>query len=110
MCNVQLLAHNLNKQHSLVLSSRVVDNDGVVALIISLRPLNDEAAQVLLGLNSYTTLGFFNWLERKRFFFTPDIQQRCLQLVNKGWIFIFILILLTDVIYIFSGRIDTVCY
>lgn len=40
------LTHNLHKQHGLVLSSRVGNADGVVALILPLCTLYDEAAQV----------------------------------------------------------------
>lgn len=56
------LTHNLQKQHSLVLSGRVGDSDGVVALIVSLRPLYDKAAEVFPGLHPYTSFSVCDWL------------------------------------------------
>lgn len=47
----QALTYDLDEQHSLVLAGRIVDTDRVVALILPLSTLNDEAAQVLPGLH-----------------------------------------------------------
>lgn len=56
------LTHNLHKQHSLVFSGGVVNNDGVVPLVLPLRPLYDEAAQVFPGLHPHATFGLCDWL------------------------------------------------
>lgn len=48
------LTHNLHKQHSLVLSSRVGDRDIIFALILPLCPLYDEAAHVFLCFHPHT--------------------------------------------------------
>ena len=47
------LTNDLHKQQSLVLSSWVGNTDAVVALIFSLCPLDDKAAEVFPGLHSY---------------------------------------------------------
>lgn len=56
------LTYDLDEQHGLVLSGGVGDDDGVVSLIFSLRPLNDEAAQVLPGLHPHTSLSLCDLL------------------------------------------------
>lgn len=56
------LTNDLDKQHSLVLASRVLDTDCVVALILPLGTLNDEAAQVLPGLHSNSAFRVADYL------------------------------------------------
>lgn len=58
------LTYDLDKQHSLVLAGRVVDTDCVVALILPLGTLNDEAAQVLPGLHPDAALRVADYLVR----------------------------------------------
>lgn len=60
------LTHNLHKQHGLVLSSRVGDADGVVALILPLCTLYDEAAQVFPWLHPHTALSACNCLINRK--------------------------------------------
>lgn len=59
------LTHNLQKQHSLVLSSGIGDGDGVVALVISLCSLYDKAAEVFPGLHSHTAFSLCDWLTHR---------------------------------------------
>lgn len=59
------LTHNLDKEFSLVLSSRVSHGDGVAALILSLRPLNYKAAQGLPHLHADPSLALSHLLPHR---------------------------------------------
>lgn len=56
------LTYDLDEQHGLVLAGGVVDADCVVALILPLRTLNDEAAQILPRLHPDAALRVADYL------------------------------------------------
>lgn len=61
-----VLTHNLHKQHGLVLSSGVVHTNGVVALILPLCALYDEAAQVFPGLHPHAPFSLCDLLINRK--------------------------------------------
>lgn len=59
------LTHNPDKEFSFVLSSRVGHGDGVVALVLFLRPLDYKAAQGLPRLHADPSLSLSHLLPHR---------------------------------------------